>query len=326
LPEIQGPTALSEEQDEAALGRYRFSSLLNFWEELLSRRRRDEEQELLDTEISEHTKAQFSAVVKKNWLEYSLFRKLAKAYGFFEDHTGEPNVPINVQPWGIQPQLQDKMWFVPDNQFASQSLAEHLGRSLGELETKFAFDAIASVFEAVTLKNTEQGKLILDAFIDSISDETIGSYVLFSVRGFDYATKLYDSDQFERFSRTPSEQLSGLQVVATYRKVPIIEVWGTGTGTSPCGVCVPIRGLGIWHQYWGSTLGEELAVELTPIDETMAESLLSRRGRQNAEPAQNRQEAILNLRKKIIVRVWERFAYAPQKGPVGIKIVLPPSH
>jgi hypothetical protein len=329
LPEIEGRPALSEEKDQAAPDRYRFSSVINFWEELLSRRRRDEEQELLDTEISEHTKTQFSAVVKKNWLEYSLFRKLAKAYGFFEDHTGEPNVPVHVQPWGIRPQLQDKMWFVPDNQFASQSLAEHLGRSLGELETQFAFDAIASLFEAVTVKNIEQGKPILDAFIDSISDEKIGSYVLFSIRGFDYATKLFDSDQFEPFSRAPSENPSGLQILAKYRKVPIIEVWGMATGTSPCGVCVPIREMGIWHQYWGSTLGEELTVGLTPIDETKAEGLLTewaRRGQQAAEPVHNRGEAILNLRKKIIVHISERFAYAPQKGPVGVRIVLPPSH
>jgi hypothetical protein len=100
-------------------------------------------------------------------------------------------------------------------------------------------------------------------------------------------------------------------------------------GTSPCGVCVPIREMGIWHQYWGSTLGEELAVGLTPIDETKAEGLLtewSRRGQQAAEPVQNRGDAILNLRKKIIVHVSERFAYTPQKGPVGIRIVLPPSH
>jgi hypothetical protein len=329
LPEIEGHTALSEERDEAAPDRYRFSSVINFWEELLSRRRRDEERELLLTEISEHTKTQFSAVVKKNWVEYSLFRKLAIAYGFFEDHTSEPNVPVNVQPWGIQPQLQDKMWFVPDNQLASKSLAEHLGRSLGELETQVACDAIASLFEAVTVKNTEQGKHILDAFIDSISEEKIGSYVLFSIRGFDYATKLFDSDQFERLSRAPSGQESGLQILAKYRKVPIIEVWGMGTGTSPCGVCVPIREMGIWHQYWGDTLGEELAVGLTPINEAKAESLLSewsRRGQQNSQLDQNRPEAILNLRKKIVVQVWERFSYVPQEGPVGIKIILPPSH
>jgi len=329
LPEIEAREPLSEEQGEAVPGRHRFSFLITFWEELLSRRRRDEEQELLGTEISEHTKTQFSAVVKTNWLEHSLFRKLAKDYGFFADHTDEFDVPGDVEPWGIKPHLQDKMWFVPDHQFASKSIAEHLGRTLGELETKFAFDAIAALFEAVSVENPDQGKPILDAFIDSISDEQIGSYVLFSLRGFDYATKLHDSDQFQTFSRAPSEQLSGLQIVAKYRKIPNIEIWGMGTGSSPCCVCVPIREMGVWHQYYGSTLGEELAVGLTPVDETTAESLLaqrSRRGQQSAGPTQNGQDAILNLRKKVIVSVWERFGYVPQKGPRGIKIVLPPSH
>jgi hypothetical protein len=75
--------------------------LQTFWDELVSRRRHDEELRLLDAEIPESTKTQFVTELKKNWQEYSIFRKLAKAFGFFEDHTNDAIVPPEITPWGL---------------------------------------------------------------------------------------------------------------------------------------------------------------------------------------------------------------------------------
>lgn len=167
VPDLEEHMALSEEQAN------RFDTLNNFWDELVSLRRQDEEQKLLDASISEDTRTQFAEELRKNWFDYSTFKKLAKAYGFFEDHTHDENVPDEVKPWGLSPRLEDKMWFVEENPFASKSIAESLGRGLGESETKHAFDAIASILEPVAANEPHQASFSLFAVLISSPSCTI---------------------------------------------------------------------------------------------------------------------------------------------------------
>jgi hypothetical protein len=171
----------------------------------------------------------------------------------------------------------------------------------------------------------QHAKTILDAFVDAISDDKLDSYVLLSVRGFEFVTKLHESDGFRRVPSASSDQLSKLNVLTNYRGIPVIEIWGVGPREVPSAICAPIRELGIWRQYWASTSGEELAIEISAVSAATAEALLTQHPRLKQDSTgqpYSETQAVTRIRKKVIVKIWERFSYAPTKAKLAIKIVL----
>jgi len=307
--------------------RDRLESLRDFWQNLLALRQKDDEERLLDAPISIATRTTFQTELKKHWLQHSTIRNLAQAYGVFEDHTSDSFVPPHIQPWGLPRHFQDKMWFVTEHRFAATPIAENLGRNLGEVETRYAFEAVAANVNSVPAGNPLHAKTVLDDFLGRISTEQISGYVLLCHKGFDFLAKLHESEHYQPVRQSQDDPtLSPLNIRAKYRGVPIIEIWGMGPGYEPCGICVPIGNLGMWQQYWSDAQGNDLTIDLEEIDEHRAEEMLKANPRlalsSSGEPLPH-DDAILRLRKKIIVGVWERFRYTPAKVSMAIRITVP---
>ena len=319
LPELEG---VMVSPSEAAIPSEKFGLLDAFWANLVSRRRADEEQGLLDATLAHDTLALFSEEFKKSWSENSIFRGLAKAYSFYEDHTSDVNVPATVVQWGIN-RLEQKQWFVQQGAFAVRSIAENLGRGLAESETRQALEAITPTLTTVHATTSNQAKRILDAFIDWIDHEDIHSYILISVFGFDFEAALYKSDQFENIGSAEGGQLAPFKYRARYRRIPVVPVWIPGAEKRPAAICVPIRRLGVWRQYWSGAVGQELKINIDSIDEAAAETLLEANARfgidESGQPYDH-MEAVRRLRKTVHVQIWERFLYVVTTGHLAIRI------
>lgn len=325
LPELG--ESMTPPDQQTAESAQKLGLLTDLWNALVTRASAEEELRLINANISPDVQTQFIADFKRNWAEHAILKKLMKAYGCFEDRIVEEPVPENARTCSLSI-LEDKIWFTGTGPFAAKSVAENLGRSFGEAETRLAFESIVALMAAAPADDAVQARARLDGLIDSIPAEKLDSYVLFSIRGFDFAAHLYESERYQ-ISSAPVDELSALNIRARYRGIPIVEVWGIWSVTSPTGICVPIREVGEWRQYRASSRTEEVTIKIEAVSEATAETLLQNSpslAHDSAGQLLDRPEAFNRLRKRVWISAIERFSYEPKKVNLAIRIVLPPTN
>ena len=322
LPEMEEHPTESEAPRNHAIGK--FELLNELWQRMVSRRHAAEEINLLESDLAKDVLETFNSDFRKAWNEASVFRQLAKAYGFYEDHVTDQAVPDSVKRLRFD-RLEQKQWFISGNSFAARSIGENLGNGFGGYETAQVFDAISTAIEPLRVETPQAAIEMLDGFIEAINQKEINSFALVTLLGYEFEMALYQTGQFERVRNVEGIEISARLFRGKYRNIPVIPISIPGRTKNPCLVCAHMRGLGTWQQYWAAMLGQEIEISVSRINEEKARTLLQENpGLRPDRPGQEETEAasILRLQKNVRIQISERFLFTVNKDRMAIRIDL----
>jgi hypothetical protein len=302
----------------------KFQLFIEVWDRLLGWRRAQEEVDLLESDLSKESVEEFESGFRKAWNQASVFRALAKAYHFYQDRLADPDVPDTVKTTGYD-KLDRKEWFIAGSSFTARSIGEHLGTSLGSYETREMFEQITSAIKPIVVATGQEARESLDIFINGIEDEDANSYILISSQEFDFEAKLYESGLFEHTRKFYGDQVFAHFVLGKYRNIPLVPIWIPGGGKKPSLVCADIRRLGMLHQYWIDTPGQEIGISVTKIGKLEAIGLLRENPKlkmNQAAQEESDEAAILRLRKSVHIKIRVRYSYSLNDDRRAIRIRL----
>ena len=320
LPELEEQPADTVQTNVAVTEK--FQLFIEVWDRLLEWLRAQEENDLLESELSKESLEEFESHFRKAWNQASVFRTLAKGFHFYQDHLSDPNVPDTVTTVGFN-KLERKEWFIAGNSYAARSIGENLGTNLGRHETTQLFEQITSAIEPIVVATPEEARESLDIFIDGIEDAS--SYVLIASQGYDYEAKLYESGFFERTRKFDGDQVFAHFVLGKYRNLPLVPIWIPDGGKKPSLVCADMQRLGVLHQYWIDTPGREIEISVKKIGESEASALLRENPRLKTNQAgqeESDEDAIFRLRKSVHLKIREKYSYSLSEDRQAIRIDL----
>ena len=299
-----------------------FERLSSFWAELLRTRSVDEERHLLQSVITPGTLKNFEADFRTAWKQNSPLRTIAKSYGFyFEDLIAEEVSP-GVNKFGIN-LLEQKEWFIEGQGYAMRSVAEHLGKNLGESETALVFQKIISGLGIRVADNSREAKDILDVFLGTIPAGELDSSLIVSSVWYELNSEFYRSGNFEPSRIGEYRDNFGVSYRGRYKGVPIIDIWMPAESRVRSVVCGQLYRLGAWRQFWAGKKGDDLELSVELIDDAKAKALLQRNPKlalSHSGQILDEPSAILALQKRVHVQIWERFVFDVINSEVAIRV------
>ena len=301
---------------------HRVGVIIAFWEDLLSRKRTDEDELLVQAPLAPEALASFRAELSGAWLEKALLRKLACEFDFYEDRTDE-EAPAETPNFGLN-LLESKQWFQSDNPWGLKSVAENLGTNLANSETAEVFGIMVEGTPRMVARSLDEGLGALDIFLDPLPPDRLRDYVILSTTGHELLVQLLSSPHFSTPRSQEDRKGLGRALQGFYRRVPLLGLW-VGRRRSPTLFCANMRRFGKWVQFQAGSPGEALSVSVEVIDEDKARDLLSNNPNVKATAergALGTTEALRELRKKVHVQAWERFQFSILDAKSAIRIDL----
>lgn len=299
----------------------RIGWLTGAWEQVLERRRADEEEALLEAPVTVQIVESFRTKLLEAWADGGVLRRLAHAFQFYEDRT-QVETNVGLVKFGLNI-LESKRWFVPEAASALESVAENLGNNMADSESAAVFQKMIESVQPIEVNSSQEALEFLDVFIDSIHTGEIKECVAIVTTRHELLVQLLSSSKFETVHSETHRGHLGKALQGFYRGIPLVTIW-VGSRHPPTGVlCGKMAQLGRWLQFPAEALGEQLHISVEMIDDAKARTLLLNNPGLRKSPTGGtlpEDDAVRSLRRKVHVQIWERFEYEPLHARAAIRI------